>query len=170
MLTGSAPNKMTSFRSAVRQFRNAESGPKDLIDTVFNVLDRDADATTGVVREVASLVDNDGEREKQQALLAAVNSFRIEVRQLFLYRLSFPLCVRDGERPQSKLTTRSNVSNSLHCLERRQASGPTTRESRRAPFSTPSARRRPTEAAELRSCGIESKLLRRPTLSIVRPG
>jgi hypothetical protein len=80
MLTGSAPNKMTSFRSAVRQFRNAESGPKDLIDTVFNVLDRDADATTGVVRELASLFDNDGEREKQQALLAAVNSFRIEVR------------------------------------------------------------------------------------------
>jgi predicted Zn-dependent protease with MMP-like domain len=80
MLTGSAPNKMTSFRSAVRQFRNSESGAKDLVDTVFNVLDRDVDATTGVVREVASLFDNDGEKDKQQALLSVLNAFRIEVR------------------------------------------------------------------------------------------
>lgn len=70
-------NKLSSFRSAVRQFRNNESGPKDMIDTIFNVFDRDADSTGGVVKEIANLFKDD--QEKMQHVLAALNAFKIEV-------------------------------------------------------------------------------------------
>jgi hypothetical protein len=70
-------NKLSSFRSAVRQFRNNESGAKDLIDTIFNVFDRDADSTTGVVKEIANLFKDD--QDKMQSVLTALNAFRIEV-------------------------------------------------------------------------------------------
>lgn len=71
--------KLSSFRSAVRQYRNNESSANDMIDTVYNVLDRDAEATMGVVREIASLFDGETEKEKQVNVLEAVNAFRIEV-------------------------------------------------------------------------------------------
>ena len=70
-------NKLSSFRSAVRQFRNNESGPKDMIDTIFNVFDRDVNSTGGVVKEIANLFKDD--QEKTQNVLAALNAFRIEV-------------------------------------------------------------------------------------------
>ncbi len=79
MFVSDSTVKLASFRSAVRQFRNHESGAKDMIDTVFHVLDLDADATMGVVREIAGLFDGDGEKEKQGAVLEALNGFRVEV-------------------------------------------------------------------------------------------
>lgn len=79
-------NKLSSFRSAVRQFKNNESSAKDMIDTIFNVLDRDVESTVGVLREVAGLFDDD---EKSRAVLEAVNGFRIEVSHI-------PLRVRSG--------------------------------------------------------------------------
>lgn len=79
MLVNDSSNKLDSFRSAVRQYRNNESSAKDLVDTVFHVLDEDVDATTGVLREVAGLFENDSEKDKQSAVLEAVNGFRIRV-------------------------------------------------------------------------------------------
>ena len=79
MLVNDSSTKLSSFRSAVRQFRSNESGAKDMIDTIFHVLDRDVDATTGVVREIAELFDGDGERDKQKSVLEALNGFRVEV-------------------------------------------------------------------------------------------
>jgi len=79
MLVNDSNVKLQSFRSAVRQFRNNESGAKDMLDTVFNVLDRDVDATTGVLREIAGLFDGDSEKDKQRSVLEALNGFRVEV-------------------------------------------------------------------------------------------
>lgn len=79
MLVGDSEAKMQSFRSAVRQYKNNESAATDLIDTIFNVLDRDLEATTGVIREVAGLFDGDSEKDKQRAILEALNGFRIHV-------------------------------------------------------------------------------------------
>lgn len=79
MLVNDSNVKLQSFRSAVRQFRNNESGAKDMLDTVFNVLDRDVDPTTGVLREIAGLFDGDSEKDKQRSVLEALNGFRVEV-------------------------------------------------------------------------------------------
>lgn len=83
MLVGESPTKLASFRSAVRQFKNNESSAKDMVDTLFHVLDQDRESTTGVGREVANLFDSEGDKEKQQAILAALNAFRIEQQEQF---------------------------------------------------------------------------------------
>lgn len=81
MLVSDSAVKLSSFRSAVRQFRQNESGAKDMLDTIFHVLDRDVEATTGVVREIAGLFDGEGESDKRIAVLEALNGFRAEVRR-----------------------------------------------------------------------------------------
>ncbi|BEI87477.1 uncharacterized protein CcaverHIS019_0101950 [Cutaneotrichosporon cavernicola] len=83
MLVGDSPTKLASFRSAVRQFKNNESSAKDMIDTLFYVLDQDREATGGVGREIANLFDSEGEKEKQQAILTAVNVFRVQQQEQF---------------------------------------------------------------------------------------
>ena len=50
-----------------------------MVDTIYNVLDQDVDATTGVVREIASLFESEGDKDKRGAVLEALNGFRIEV-------------------------------------------------------------------------------------------
>nr|XP_031863964.1 uncharacterized protein CI109_000608 [Kwoniella shandongensis]KAA5531036.1 hypothetical protein CI109_000608 [Kwoniella shandongensis] len=82
-LTSESTVKLSSFRSAVRQFKNNESGAKDMVDTVFNVLDRDVDTTIGIVRELASLFNGEGEADKQKAILEELNAFRVEQREQF---------------------------------------------------------------------------------------
>ena len=79
MVNGSE-NKLSSFRSAVRQYRNNESGAKDMLDTIYHVLDSDADATYGVLKEIANLFDGESEGDKQKAVLEALNAFRVQVR------------------------------------------------------------------------------------------
>jgi hypothetical protein len=83
MLVNDSPTKLTSFRAAVRQFKSNESTAKDMLDTIYNVLDNDADATAGVVREISNLFDADGERDKQRAILEAVNTFRVQQQEQF---------------------------------------------------------------------------------------
>lgn len=80
MLVGDSPTKLASFRSAVRQFKNNESGAKDMIDTLFHVLDQDRDSASGIAREIANLFRSEGDQDKERAVLEAVNAFRIEVR------------------------------------------------------------------------------------------
>lgn len=79
MLVNDSSNKLQSFRAAIRQYRNNESSAKDMLDTVFHVLDQDVDATVGVVREVAGLFEGDGEKDKRSAILEALNGFRVQV-------------------------------------------------------------------------------------------
>lgn len=50
-----------------------------MIDTIFNVLDRDVNATTSIIREISSLFDGEGEGDKHSAVLEALNGFRVEV-------------------------------------------------------------------------------------------
>ncbi|KAK1927275.1 putative cytoplasm protein [Papiliotrema laurentii] len=83
MLVNDSSTKLQSFRAAVRQYRNNESGARDMVDTIYNVLDQDVDATTGVVREIASLFESEGDKDKRGAVLEALNGFRIEQREQF---------------------------------------------------------------------------------------
>ncbi|ORY35728.1 hypothetical protein BCR39DRAFT_511754 [Naematelia encephala] len=83
MLVSDSQIKLSSFRSAIRQFKTNESGAKDMIDTVFHVLDRDVEATTSVVREIGNLLGSDGEGDKQKSVLEALNGFRVEQQEHF---------------------------------------------------------------------------------------
>lgn len=71
-----------------------------MIDTVYNVLDRDVEATVGVMRDVAGLFEGPGEGDKGRNLLEALNGFRVEVS-------SFESAAYDYQ----KLTGLSNVIN-----------------------------------------------------------
>lgn len=71
--------KMASFRSAVRAFKQGESTAKGMIDTIYNVLDRDTQATLSVIKEIGQIFEQDGEKDKAKSILEAFNGFRAEV-------------------------------------------------------------------------------------------
>ncbi|WWC90552.1 uncharacterized protein L201_005488 [Kwoniella dendrophila CBS 6074] len=83
MLVQDSQNKLSSFRSAVRSYKNNESTAKDMVDTIFHVFDRDLDTTTGIVREISTLFSGDGDGEKERNVLEALNAFRIEQQEQF---------------------------------------------------------------------------------------
>ncbi|KAG1863606.1 hypothetical protein DFJ58DRAFT_774056 [Suillus subalutaceus] len=78
-----APNPITAVlaaKAAVRGFRLNESTARDLISTIWNVLDRNLDDTAGIVNAIVDLFE---EEEKKSNLLSSWNSFKIEQRQQF---------------------------------------------------------------------------------------
>ncbi|KAG2052778.1 hypothetical protein BDR06DRAFT_982964 [Suillus hirtellus] len=78
-----APNPTTAVlaaKAAVRGFRFNESTARDLISTIWNVLDRNLDDTAGIVNAIVDLFD---EEEKKSNLLSSWNGFKIEQRQQF---------------------------------------------------------------------------------------
>lgn len=85
-LHGLAPNPTTAVpavKAAVRSYKASESSARDLISTVWNILDRNLDGTASIVNSLVDLVDED---EKKQNLLAAWNGFKVEVCSSSLYR------------------------------------------------------------------------------------
>ncbi|OSD08392.1 hypothetical protein PYCCODRAFT_1379916 [Trametes coccinea BRFM310] len=82
-LHGLAPNPTTAVpavKAAVRSYKASESSARDLISTVWNILDRNLDGTASIVNSLVDLVDDD---EKKQNLLAAWNGFKVEQRNQF---------------------------------------------------------------------------------------
>ncbi|THH20876.1 hypothetical protein EW146_g533 [Bondarzewia mesenterica] len=73
-------NAMAAVKSSLRSFRASESGARDLISTVWNILDRDLDNTASIVNLLVDLIDDD---EKKTSLLGAWNGFKIEQRRQF---------------------------------------------------------------------------------------
>ncbi|OJT06115.1 E3 ubiquitin-protein ligase hel2 [Trametes pubescens] len=82
-LQGLAPNPATAVpavKAAVRSYKASESSARDLISTVWNVLDRNLDGTASVVNALIDVVDED---DKKQSLLTAWNGFKVEQRNQF---------------------------------------------------------------------------------------
>jgi len=77
-MTSDSTNKMTSFHAAIRAFKNTESTAKGMIDTIYNVLDQDAQATISVVREVGQIFEADVNKDKAKDILEALNGFRAQ--------------------------------------------------------------------------------------------
>ncbi|KAH9950224.1 hypothetical protein B0H21DRAFT_562086 [Amylocystis lapponica] len=78
-----APNATTAvpvIQSAIRSYRVSESAARDLISTVWNILDRNLDGTASIVNFLVDLIDGD---DKKRDLLAAWNGFKIEQRAQF---------------------------------------------------------------------------------------
>ncbi|RXK42341.1 hypothetical protein M231_00331 [Tremella mesenterica] len=146
MLVEDSPTRLSSFRSAIRQFRSSESSAKDMVDSIFNILDRDVDATLGVMKEVAGLLQNDTDGDKHRAVLEAINGFRARQRELFPSLSNPPTGlgtnyagITSGKILQAKRTTHmSNSSSSRNVWDRVEAAASSS--------ATPLSRPPPTNA------------------------
>ncbi|KDR73781.1 hypothetical protein GALMADRAFT_251582 [Galerina marginata CBS 339.88] len=78
-----APNPSTAVpavKAATRSYRSTESSARDLILTIWNVMDRNLEHTASIVNAFIDLVD---EEEKKQDLLSSWKGFAIEQRRQF---------------------------------------------------------------------------------------
>jgi hypothetical protein len=78
-MVSDSTNKMTSFSASIRAFKNTESTAKGMIDTIYNVLDQDSQATVSVIKEIGQIFEEDGLRDKAKDILEAINGFRAQV-------------------------------------------------------------------------------------------
>ena len=75
-LTSNSSAAATSVRLAVRSYRASESSARDLISTIYNLVDRDLETSASLIVPLVDLLDDE---EKKKDLLAAYNGFKIEV-------------------------------------------------------------------------------------------
>jgi len=73
-------NAIAGVKLALRDYTASQSGARDLISTIWNILDRDLDATASVVNLIVDYLEDE---EKKTALLSAWNGFKIERRREF---------------------------------------------------------------------------------------
>jgi hypothetical protein len=84
-LTANPTTAVPVIKAATRGYRLAETTARDLILTIWNVMDQKLEHTASIVNAFVDLVD---EEEKKQDILASWKSFEIEVcRSLFFYLL-----------------------------------------------------------------------------------
>ncbi|KAM5538081.1 hypothetical protein V8D89_008278 [Ganoderma adspersum] len=115
-LANLAPNPTTAVpavRAAIRSYRTSESGARDLISTVWNVLDRNLDGTASVVNALVDLAD---EEDKKRDLLAAWNGFKVEQRN------QFPELVPTATGSEWAGVTSGRVLNAKHSTATRSSS------------------------------------------------
>ncbi|KAH7889140.1 hypothetical protein F5I97DRAFT_1777984, partial [Phlebopus sp. FC_14] len=79
-LAQNSANASAAVKAAIRGYKANETSARDLISTVWNVLDNDLDNTASIVNGVVDLLD---EEEKKRDLLSSWNDFKIEQRQQF---------------------------------------------------------------------------------------
>ena len=75
-LVPNSPGAIRAIKNALRSYRVSESAARDLILTVWNILDCNLDGTASIVNALIDLIDDE---EKKNNLLAAWNGFKIEV-------------------------------------------------------------------------------------------
>ncbi|KAI0807653.1 hypothetical protein C8Q74DRAFT_79098 [Fomes fomentarius] len=73
-------NAIPAVKAAVRSYRATESAARDLISTVWSILDRNLDGTASVVNVLVDAID---EEDKKRDLLSAWNGFKLEQRNQF---------------------------------------------------------------------------------------
>ncbi|GJJ12290.1 hypothetical protein Clacol_006531 [Clathrus columnatus] len=80
ILTSNPTNAVPAIKSAIRSYRSNESGPRDLINTIFTVVNKNLDDTASLISSLVELLDDE---DKRRALLASWNGFKIEQQQQF---------------------------------------------------------------------------------------
>ncbi|KAI9459453.1 hypothetical protein BJY52DRAFT_1084852, partial [Lactarius psammicola] len=73
-------NAIAGVKLALRDYTASQSGARDLISTVWSILDRDLDATASIVNLIIDFLEDE---EKKTALLSAWNGFKVERRREF---------------------------------------------------------------------------------------
>ncbi|KAK7038178.1 hypothetical protein R3P38DRAFT_2904840 [Favolaschia claudopus] len=82
-LASLAPNPTTALpaaRAAIRSFRASESSARDLISTLWSVVDSRMEAAASIVNSLVDILD---ESEQRDAVLAAWRGFEVEQRRQF---------------------------------------------------------------------------------------
>nr|VWP00647.1 Polyketide synthetase protein [Ganoderma boninense] len=106
-------------RAAIRSYRASESAARDLISTVWNVLDRNLDGTASVVNALVDLAD---EEDKKRDLLTAWNGFKVEQRN------QFPELVPTATGSEWAGVTSGRVLNAKHSTATRSSSTQSSRQ------------------------------------------
>ncbi|KAH7107659.1 hypothetical protein BKA62DRAFT_684056 [Auriculariales sp. MPI-PUGE-AT-0066] len=75
------PGASLAIRAALRSFRAGESGARDLISTLFNVLERELETTGSYITPLLECLPPDS--EKRSDLLSAWRDYQIEQRKAF---------------------------------------------------------------------------------------
>jgi hypothetical protein len=75
-LTPHPATAVPAVKAAMRGFRASESSARDLISTVWTILDQNLDDTASVINAVVDLLE---EEDKKTELLSSWNGFKIEV-------------------------------------------------------------------------------------------
>lgn len=81
-----APNStkaVSAVTASMRAYRTSETSARDLISTIWNVLDQNMDYTASIVSGFVDLLEDE---DKKKALLSAWNTFKIEVRNVSFIR------------------------------------------------------------------------------------
>lgn len=71
------PRAVGAVELSLRSYRHSESTARDLISSIWNVLDQNLDTSATFVNMIVDLLD---EEDKKKDLLGAWNGFKIEVR------------------------------------------------------------------------------------------
>ncbi|KAF8810370.1 hypothetical protein BYT27DRAFT_7186816 [Phlegmacium glaucopus] len=79
-LSANPTTAVPAVKAATRGYRHAETSARDLILTIWNVVDQKLDHTASIVNAFVDLVD---EEDKKQDILTAWKSFEIEQRRQF---------------------------------------------------------------------------------------
>ena len=70
------PRAVGAVELSLRSYRNSESTARDLISSIWNVLDQNLDTSATIVNMIVDLLDGE---DKKKDLLNAWNGFKIEV-------------------------------------------------------------------------------------------
>ncbi|KAI0707806.1 hypothetical protein C8Q76DRAFT_746412 [Earliella scabrosa] len=114
-LTSLAPNPtnaVPAVKAAIRSYRASESAARDLISTVWSILDRNLDGTASVVNALIDVVE---EEDKKRDLLSAWNGFKVEQRN------QFPELVPTATGSEWAGVTSGRVLNAKHSTTRSSA-------------------------------------------------
>lgn len=69
--------KISSFKHSVRAYKNNEAPARDMVDTVYSILNRDTDDTTKIVKRIADTFK--GDDEKIEGIFKALEAFKVDV-------------------------------------------------------------------------------------------
>jgi len=92
MLATHPDSAVPAVKAAARGYRTNEAGARDLILTIWNVLDQNLEHTASIVNAFVDLLD---EEEKKQDLLASWKGFNIEVWHIAKYLHYLITCSND---------------------------------------------------------------------------
>ncbi|KIY70361.1 hypothetical protein CYLTODRAFT_488161 [Cylindrobasidium torrendii FP15055 ss-10] len=107
-------NAVPAVKAAIRGYRASESSARDVISTIFNVLDRHLEHTASIINSFVDLLE---EEEKKADLLTSWKGFEVEQRQ------QFPDLVPTTTGQQYAGITSGRVLNAKHGTGSRAASG-----------------------------------------------
>lgn len=85
-MTPNKPSAVPAVKAAIRGYRSSEASAKDLISTVWAVLDQKLEGTASIINAFVDLLE---EEDKKQDLLASWRAFDIEVRLPVFHVITF---------------------------------------------------------------------------------